>query len=49
VDGKVTEIIKVSGPDVFHDAVITALRRYECDRVDTPVIATQKFEFKLAD
>ena len=49
VEGKVTEIIKVSGPDVFHDAVIAALRRYECDRIDTPVIATQKFEFKLAD
>lgn len=49
VDGKVSEIIKVAGPEVFHDAVIAAVRRYECDRLDKPVIATQKFEFKSAD
>ncbi|NML45680.1 hypothetical protein HHL11_18170 [Ramlibacter sp. G-1-2-2] len=48
-NGKVVEILSLSGPGVFHAAVTDAVNRYECDRLDRPVIATQSFEFKAAN
>jgi hypothetical protein len=48
-NGKVAEVLSLSGPSVFHPAVTQAVLRYECDRFDKPVIATQSFNFKLTD
>lgn len=44
-NGRVTEITKLSGPEEFHAAVTTALKAYECDRLDRPTLATQSFDF----
>ena len=44
-NGKVAEVLSLSGPSVFHPAVTEALNKYECDRLDRPVLATQSFEF----
>ena len=44
-NGKVVEVVSLSGPDVFHAAVTEALHKYECDRLDRPVLATQSFDF----
>jgi hypothetical protein len=44
-DGKVTKILSLSGPSIFHPAVIKAVKKYECDRLDRAVIATQSFDF----
>jgi peptidyl-prolyl cis-trans isomerase C len=46
VDGRVTEVLDLSGPGVFHPAVTAAVLKYGCDKIDRPVVATQKFEFK---
>ena len=45
-NGKVAEIISLTGPTIFHPAVTTAVHRYECDHFDFPVNATQSFNFK---
>ena len=44
-NGKVAQVLSLSGPSVFHPAVTDALNKYECDRLDRPVVATQAFEF----
>lgn len=44
-NGKVVEVVSLSGPSVFHAAVTDALNKYECDRLDRPVLATQSFDF----
>ncbi len=44
-NGKVSEILSLSGPSIFHPAVIEAVNKYECDRLDRVVIATQSFDF----
>ena len=44
-NGKVVEVLSLSGPGVFHAAVTEALHKYECDRLDRPVLATQSFDF----
>jgi PPIC-type PPIASE domain len=44
-NGKVVEVLSLSGPSVFHPAVTEALNKYECDRLDRPVLATQSFDF----
>jgi hypothetical protein len=44
-NGKVAEVLSLSGPSVFHPAVTEALNKYECDRLDRPVLATQSFDF----
>lgn len=44
-NGKVAEILSLSGPSIFHPAVIEAVNKYECDRLDRVVIATQSFDF----
>lgn len=43
--GRVVQVLSLTGPEVFHAAVTAALNRYECDRLDRPVIATQTFTF----
>lgn len=44
-NGKVTKILSLSGPSIFHPAVIEAVNKYECDQLDRAVIATQSFDF----
>jgi hypothetical protein len=44
-NGKVAQILSLSGPSIFHPAVIEAVNKYECDRLDRAVIATQSFDF----
>lgn len=44
-NGRVAEILNLSGPDIYYPAVKAALNKYECDRLDRAVIATQSFEF----
>ena len=44
-NGKVSEILSLSGPDIFHKAVTEAVNKYECDHLDRAVIATQSFDF----
>ena len=44
-NGKVAAILSLSGPSIFHPAVIEAVNKYECDRLDRAVIATQSFDF----
>lgn len=44
-NGKVAKILNLSGPSIFHPAVIEAVNKYECDQLDRPVIATQAFNF----
>jgi len=44
-NGRVAEILKLSGPGELHAAVTDALNKYECDRLDRPTIAVQSFEF----
>jgi hypothetical protein len=44
-NGRVTEILKLSGPSEFYAAVTDALKKYECDRLDQSTIAVQSFEF----
>jgi hypothetical protein len=44
-NGRVAEILRLSGPGELHAAVTDALNKYECDRLDRPTIAVQSFEF----
>lgn len=44
-NGKVAEVLSLTGPAVFHPVVSQALIKYECDRLDKPVLATQSFDF----
>jgi hypothetical protein len=44
-NGRVSEILNLSGPSIHYPAVTAALNKYECDRLDRAVIATQSFEF----
>jgi len=46
-DGKVHDVAIVSGPRVFHQAVVEAARQYECNLTPTPVRARQTFVFKI--
>jgi len=45
--GKVTEILKITGPEVFYPSVEAAIRRYDCRSLEKPVTATQAFDFKV--
>jgi periplasmic protein TonB len=44
--GIVTEVTILSGPEVFHSVVITAMKQYRCTASDEEVVATQSFTFK---
>jgi hypothetical protein len=44
-NGKVAEVVSLTGPSALHVVVKEALLKYGCDRLDRPVLATQSFEF----
>ncbi|MCD6077037.1 MAG: hypothetical protein K0R89_975 [Ramlibacter sp.] len=44
-NGKVAEVVSLTGPSALHPMVTEALLKYGCDRLDRPVLATQSFEF----
>lgn len=44
-NGRVSKVLNLSGPSIFHPAVIEAVNKYECDQLDRAVIATQSFDF----
>ena len=46
-EGKVKEVLIISGPQVFHAAVTNAMKRYKCNVDGGEVVAEQTFEFKL--
>jgi hypothetical protein len=46
--GVVQDVVILSGPPVFHDSVMTAMRHYKCiSHPVNQVVATQQFNFKL--
>ena len=45
--GVVTEVTILSGPEVFHSAVIAAMKQYQCTASVDEVAAEQSFTFKL--
>lgn len=47
--GRVTQVRIVSGPKVFHQAVMDAMRQYQCADTPGPVEATQEFSFQLKE
>jgi len=47
VNGGVSEVTIVSGPRVFHEEVIKAIKQYKCVASQDEVVATQEFVFKL--
>ena len=46
-NGTVQEVIILSGPKVFHEAVKAAVQHYKCVEDGPDVVATQEFSFKL--
>jgi len=46
-NGAVQDVTVLSGPKVFHEAVIAAVKRYKCVADGPEVVATQEFTFKL--
>lgn len=44
VAGQVSEVTIVSGPDVFRESVITAIKQYKCDE-NVSAVARQEFKF----
>lgn len=47
-DGTLEAITIVSGPEVFHDAVIAALKAYKCPGASDGIVITQQFTFNWA-
>jgi len=47
VNGSVTEVKILSGPQVFHEAVAHAIRQYRCQSTSNEIIATEEFTFRL--
>ena len=47
--GSVTSVEIVSGPEVFHEAVISAIKQYRCTSNENPVTMTQEFQFKVSE
>ena len=46
--GVVQDVVILSGPPVFHDSVMTAMKQYKCiSHPVNEVVATQQFNFKL--
>jgi protein TonB len=45
--GRVVNTRIVSGPRVFHAAVMAATRAYSCKQLDHSVLVTQEFNFTL--
>jgi protein TonB len=46
-DGAVKEVTIVSGPQVYRNAVRSALLQYKCITAGNEVIAEQSFDFKV--
>ena len=46
-NGAVQDVTVLSGPKVFHEAVIAAVKHYKCVADGPEVVATQEFTFKL--
>ena len=44
--GAVTEVTIVSGPEIFHESVIAALKQYKCNYLDAPIEVIQEFSFE---
>ena len=44
-NGRVADILTLSGPGEYQAAVREALNKYECDRLDRPTTVVQTFEF----
>lgn len=44
-NGKVTDILKLTGPAQLYPTVTDTVKKYECDRLDRATIAVQTFEF----
>ena len=49
LQGAITEIEIVSGPEVFYEAVISAIKQYRCTSVDKPVTMPQEFRFRVSE
>lgn len=47
VYGTVESVTVVSGPEVFHAAVIDAVRQYKCQPAVAEVVLTQTFDFRF--
>ena len=43
--GRVSEVVSLTGPAIFHPLVKAAILKYECDVMDRPIIGTQSFTF----
>lgn len=44
-NGRVAQIVKLSGPSELYAVVTEAVNKYECDRLDRPAMVVQSFEF----
>jgi hypothetical protein len=49
VDGTVTEVTILSGPQVYHEEVIKALKKYKCVSTPEETYMTQDFNFQVED
>jgi hypothetical protein len=45
-NGRVSSIINISGPKVFHEPVTAALQKYRCSSTEAPQVLTQSFNFR---
>jgi hypothetical protein len=45
--GAVSQIVSLSGPSAFHSSVREAIMQYRCKELSEPVIAVQRFTFKV--
>jgi len=48
VSGEVSEVKILSGPDVYRDSVVTAIKQYKCEE-RISAVANQEFTFKIED
>jgi hypothetical protein len=46
-DGKVTDVIILSGPSIFHESVRGAMMQYKCSHSATESLHTQEFNFRI--
>jgi hypothetical protein len=47
VDGRVRDVAFLSGPEIFYNAIRSAMAQYRCEPNPVPVTATQSFVFKF--
>lgn len=45
--GAVTDVKILSGPEIFHESVIAAMKQYKCSYLETSIEASQEFAFKV--